>query len=90
MANSIADICDVLIIYIYSLSVAWVWLAVVASDRTVSLLELVASSSSLQDNNVTWPSSLERRLALLSQRDPISFSFLFLRANRACIVKLVH
>lgn len=46
-------------LYFYGLSVAWVWLAVVASDRTVSLLELVASSSSLQYNNVTWPTSLE-------------------------------
>lgn len=35
--------------------IAWVWLAVVTSDRMVSLLELAVRSSPLQDNNVTCP-----------------------------------
>lgn len=61
---------------IYACSVSCVWLAVAASDRTVSLLELVVSSSSLQDNNVTWPSSLESFYGFTFQRK-ILFSFYF-------------
>lgn len=63
-----------LFIFFYGLSVAWVWLAVVASDRTVSLLELVASSSSLQYNNVTWPTSLESFLCFDFERENRSFA----------------
>lgn len=62
------------IYFFYGLSVAWVWLAVVASDRTVSLLELVASSSSLQYNNVTWPTSLESFLCFDFERENRSFA----------------